>query len=200
MGDFGNTPDKNNYKDLYIFIIAAAAVLLFSVWFGYVYENEGSMFSAVANMPKYLNPINIVFGLLHIGKGTGRQLKSIIFGLGGAVIIIMYKLSGSNKRYHRKGTEHGSARWGTQKEKDLISDKADFYNNVIVASDVFLVLDRKRREENEQHGRKKKTETNETVKEGDNNDKDMLTLKDVSRNRNKSEKIKPMLNLNLMIL
>ncbi|MCR5166484.1 MAG: type IV secretory system conjugative DNA transfer family protein, partial [Oscillospiraceae bacterium] len=97
-------------------------------------------------------------------------------------------------------TEHGSARWGTRKEKDLISDKADFYNNVIVASDVFLVLDRKRREENEKHGRKKETETNETVKEGDNNDKDMLTVKEVSRNKKKSGKIKPMLNLNLMIL
>lgn len=50
---------------------------------------------------------------------------------------------GDGKRYHRKGSEHGSARWGSKAEKDIIADTNDFYNNVICASDIMLVLDRK---------------------------------------------------------
>ena len=131
MSEFGNTPDKNKYENLYIYIIASVVVILFSIWFGYVYESENDIYSTLANMPEYMSPVNLLNGFANLVNSNGKQIKCLFFGLGGTVIIMMYKLSGSNKRYHRKGSEHGSAHWGTQKEKDIISDTIFRYHRVL---------------------------------------------------------------------
>ena len=75
-----------------------------------------------------------------------------------AIICFAYVLNGNGKRFHKNGIEHGSAKWGSQNEKNIIADTTPdgFYNNVIVASDVFLVLDRKQRDRNEQRAKDKK--------------------------------------------
>ena len=133
----------------------------------------------------------------------------------GAVLIVLYKLSSGGKRYHRKGSEHGSARWGNKQEKNIIADTKDFYNNVICASDVFLVLDRKKREQNENAGKKtkKKKETaekfdvnsidsdfDEEASTEQNFENEKMTLKKVAEMKKAHTKIKPMLNLNKIIL
>ena len=143
------------------------------------------------------------------------------------MLLILYKLSSGGKRYHRKGIEHGSARWGNKQEKDIIADTNDFYNNVIAASDVFLVLDRKKREQNEaakavQRSKSKKAVqprtsekqeealsdiSAETEKPEDEaaaeqmpSENEKMTLKKVAEMKKATAKIKPMLNLNMIIL
>ena len=89
----------------------------------------------------------------------------------------------------------------------IIADTNDFYNNVICASDIMLVLDRKKRDKNEAQTGKKKSEKKdkkpkqekktETVSH-DTNIK--VSVKDIVSQSKEAAKIKPMLNLNQMIL
>ena len=90
-----------------------------------------------------------VFDTLKHDDGTMK--KAIVLSLTAAILCFAYVLNGNGKRFHKKGIEHGSAKWGSQQEKNIIADTTPdgFYNNVIVAADVFLVLDRKQREKNE---------------------------------------------------
>ncbi len=151
---FGTPKKKQSASDLIIYIAAAAAVIIICVWAGYVLEmttdpKKGVQWLDTLNsISEYANAGAFVraFGAVFTGSGTAR--KGLIIGIMGGMLIILYKLSGSNKRFHRKGTEHGSARWGNQQEKNIIADTNDFYNNAIAASDVFLVLDRKKRDMN----------------------------------------------------
>lgn len=71
-------------------------------------------------------------------------------GLAGLIVVGVYYAykSTTKKRYHRKGVEHGSARWGTDEEKKSLQDSKDLYNNIIYADDIYLVLDRNERERN----------------------------------------------------
>lgn len=50
----------------------------------------------------------------------------IFTAMGGAIFILL-KVTGK-KRLHRKGVEHGSARWATEKEEKALSDKIDKKN------------------------------------------------------------------------
>lgn len=155
--------DKEQNKPLWMW----AAVILITVvvvnlisYFGYAVE----MNSEKDNAPV----LNLINGFMAVSKGevkfspfanigaffgsNGATRKATILGCMAAVIGLMYFKYGNGKRYHKKGIEHGSAKWGDQKEKDMIADTTPdgFYNNVIVASDVFLVLDRKQRDKNEE--------------------------------------------------
>ena len=96
-----------------------------------------------------------VFDTLKHDDGTMK--KAIVLSLTAAILCFAYVLNGNGKRFHKKGIEHGSAKWGSQNEKNIIADTTPdgFYNNVIVASDVFLVLDRKQRDRNEQRAKEK---------------------------------------------
>ena len=88
----------------------------------------------------------------------GTMTKALVLSLMAAVLCFVYVLKGNGKRFHKKGIEHGSAKWGSQHEKNTIADTTaeGFYNNVIAASDVFLVLDRKQRELNEKRAKERK--------------------------------------------
>ena len=75
------------------------------------------------------------------------SFKGIILSAVIVAIFFMYT-STTKKRFHRKGEEHGSAKWGSESDKEKIMDKNDLYNNIIYADDVYMVLDRKKREQN----------------------------------------------------
>lgn len=213
--NFGEQKKKSS--DIYIYIIAAAAVLLICLWGGYVLEMTSSpkkgiqIMKAVNSLSEYISPVNLLYAVGAVFTGNGITQKGFIFGFIGGLLIVMYKLSGTGKRYHRRGSEHGSARWGNKHEKDIIADTYDFYNNVIAASDVFLVLDRKKREENEAaaNSKGKNKKPNDTLlkekKEkkayiSDETENEKMSLKKVAEMRKTAEKIKPMLNLNMVIL
>lgn len=147
-------PKKKGFGDFIIFLVIALLMAAVGVWGGYVvqetaHKNGKADFErALDRSGDYVNAesfFNAVTAAIN-GKGYARK-GAMYFGLSG-LLIFAYQISKTPKRYHRKGEEHGSARWGTDKEKAIVGDVNDFYNNVILAADVLLVLDRKKRDEN----------------------------------------------------
>lgn len=159
--NFG-TPKKQNISELIPFIVGAAAAVTVCTWAGYVVEMTAApkggvnLLKALNSLSEYASPSAFLnaFGAVFTGNGIAK--RGMLIGIAAGMLLILYKLSGSGKRFHRRGTEHGSARWGSRQEKDIIADTRDFYNNVIAASDVFLVLDRKKREQNAMSERERK--------------------------------------------
>ena len=96
---------------------------------------------------------------------NGIAKKGAIYGGVAGLLIVAYQLSKTPKRFHRKGEEHGSARWGTDKEKKIVGDVNDFYNNAILAEDIFLVVDRKKRDFNALSDKDKKAAEHQKAKE-----------------------------------
>lgn len=203
-------PEKKTDTLLYIIIVCCMIAFPFIVLAGYTLEMTADkngnirIFEAIGSISEYMTISNLGNAFRAVLSGNGMTRNACVFGLFGSMIAIMYRLVGNGKRYHRKGVEHGSARWGSRQEKEIIADttKAGFYNNVICASDVFLVLDRKVREKNEaaeeksksrkKGSRKKKAPSRLTGTE--------ISIKDVMGAGREAEKIKPMLNLNMIIL
>lgn len=147
-------PKKRGLKDFVIYLVIAVILMLIGMWGGYVVQ-ETAHKNGEANFEKAMNSLeDYATGESFIGavsaavNGEGyARTGAMYFGMAG-LLIFAYQISKTPKRFHRKGEEHGSARWGTDKEKKSISDVNDFYNNVILAADVLLVLDRKKRDEN----------------------------------------------------
>ena len=221
-------PKKKNSYEILIFIAAAVFAIVICTWFGYVLEENTTKkgiqwLKALNSIAEYANISSFFKAFGKVFSGNGTTKKGLIVGFLGGMLIILWKLAGNGKRYHRRGAEHGSARWGNQQEKNIIADTYDFYNNVIAASDVFLVLDRKKRDlnaekaeesnknlklinsiirpssKNSPMGNSKKKSKEEKAKITLTDD-ETLTLKKVAEMRKTLEKIKPMLNLNMMIL
>lgn len=205
-------PQKKTYTLLYIIALACIVAFPIIVLAGYTLEMTADkngniqIFEAVENIGEYMMPENIGNAFKAVVKGSGLTRSAFVLGLFGSLIAVMYRLVGNGKRYHRKGIEHGSARWENRHEKEIIADttKAGFYNNVICASDVFLVLDRKVREKNEaeeeKNSKKGKQKKNPKQSESKKLDGEAISIKDVVNAKGEAAKIKPMLNLNMIIL
>ena len=140
-------------------IIAMPTVMFMGYMLGISAGDNGQIqiFELLANSDEYLAEATLS-GLFAAFFHGGMTAKATIIGFFASLIIIVYVLMGDGKRYHRKGSEHGSARWGSKAEKDIIADTNDFYNNVICASDIMLVLDRKKRDKNEAEADRKKSD------------------------------------------
>lgn len=50
-------------------------------------------------------------------------VKTVILGVVGAVLYVLYKYSEGRKRLHRQGVEHGSAKWADLKEMKSLADQ-----------------------------------------------------------------------------
>ena len=211
MANIG-APEKKISPYFYAVVIGCILAMPIVVFMGYMLDMSAGdngqiqIFELLANSDEYLSEatVNGFFNYLFSG---GLTTKSAILGFFASLIVIMYVLMGDGKRYHRKGSEHGSARWGSKAEKDIIADTNDFYNNVICASDIMLVLDRKKRKKNEAENGKKKSDKKKlkgkNVKKNniaphDTNIK--VSVKDIVSQSKETGKIKPMLNLNQVIL
>ena len=209
--------DKKQDTHIVLYSILGVLVLLGCCYIGYVldvtaYEGQIQVFDALNGITAYLAPNNIPLFFQRLINGNGQARTGLFVGVFAGVIVVMYSLVGNSKRYQKKGIEHGSARWGKQSEKNIIADttKKGYYNNIIVASDVFLVLNRKRREENElselsKKERKKREKQRKRIdnakkKNQSKRDTENLSVKDVVNMQTAGAKIKPMLNLNMMIL
>lgn len=142
---------KDFLKKYWFFILVIIVLVVIGAWVGFIIDDVGKLSKLTKNPSKYLSEyatieyfIKAIFqffkfeGYTFIGSFSGFIIGFCIFAI----------FAKSGKRFHRKGVEHGSARWGSQAEKDIIADTEVFYNNVIVAGDVFLVLDRKQRDLN----------------------------------------------------
>lgn len=210
MANIG-APEKKISPYFYAAVIGCIVAMPIVMCFGYLLDLSAGdsgkiqIFELLTNSEEYLEQASIG-GLFSALIHGGMTAKATIIGFFASLIVIMYVLMGDGKRYHRKGSEHGSARWGSKTEKDIIADTNDFYNNVICASDIMLVLDRKKREKNEaaaskKSDKKKKSKPEKekkTVIPHDTNIK--VSVKDIVSQSKEAGKIKPMLNLNQVIL
>ena len=211
MANIG-APEKKISPYFYAVVIGCILAMPIVMFMGYMLDMSAGdngqiqIFELLANSDEYLSEatVNGFFNALFSG---GMTTKSAVLGFFASLIVIMYVLMGDGKRFHRKGSEHGSARWGSKAEKNIIADTNDFYNNVICASDIMLVLDRKKRKKNEAENGKKKSDKKKikgkNVKKNniaphDTNIK--VSVKDIVSQSKEIGKIKPMLNLNQVIL
>lgn len=108
---------------------------------------------------------NIPYILSHLFSTHSYVCKMTFFGILAIAMFALYKYSQEPKRLHRKGEEHGSAKWGDEKEmkslaeqkqkpvfkpvlrdgKRVFDKKGDFVgftidNNIILTKDVLLSL------------------------------------------------------------
>lgn len=212
MANIG-APEKKISPYFYAVVIGCIIAMPIVMFMGYMLDlsagdnGQIQIFELLANSDEYLSEatVNGFFNSLFSG---GLTTKSAVLGFFASLILIMYVLMGDGKRYHRKGSEHGSARWGSKAEKDIISDTNDFYNNVICASDIMLVLDRKKRDKNEAEADRKKSDNKkknqpkkkETGNKISHDTNVKVSVKDIVSQSKEASKIKPMLNLNQIIL
>lgn len=136
----------------YWHLLAALIILtIVGMWGGYAIELAGGIKKVLKSpdkfMEQYLTLSTFGSSFLQLLSLKGGAADGALFGFI-AGLMVFFGFAKTGKRFHRKGVEHGSARWGNQAEKDIIADTNDFYNNVICSSDVLLVLDRKKRDEN----------------------------------------------------
>ena len=212
MANIG-APEKKISPYFYAVVIGCIIAMPIVMFMGYMLDlsardnGQIQIFELLANSYEYLSEatVNGFFNYLFSG---GLTTKSAILGFFASLILIMYVLMGDGKRYHRKGSEHGSARWGSKAEKDTITNTNNFYNNVICAPNIMLVLDRKKRDKNEAEAdrkksdKKKKTQPKkkETGNEISHDTNIKVSVKDIVSQGKEASKIKPMLNLNQIIL
>jgi hypothetical protein len=71
------------------------------------------------NIAHTLTAPNVVFSALGAG---GYAPQMIFFAVVAMGIFALYKYSMIKKRLHRKGVEHGSAEWGSDKEMTSLKD------------------------------------------------------------------------------
>lgn len=134
------------------YLLAIALIItLIGAWLGYGLECAGGIKKVFKNpnafVTEYLTLSNFGLAMLQMLTLKGGAFQGLKYGF---VVGMMcfFGFAKTGKRFHRKGVEHGSAKWGSQYEKDIIADTNDFFNNVICSSDVVLVLDRKKRDIN----------------------------------------------------
>lgn len=211
MANIG-APEKKISPYFYAVVIGCIIAMPTVMFMGYMLDisagdnGQIQIFELLANSDEYLAEATLS-GLFAAFFHGGMTAKATIIGFFASLIIIVYVLMGDGKRYHRKGSEHGSARWGSKAEKDIIADTNDFYNNVICASDIMLVLDRKKRDKNEAEADRKKSDKKktqpkkkETGNEISHDTNIKVSVKDIVSQGKEASKIKPMLNLNQIIL
>lgn len=84
-------------------------------------EGQIQIFELLTNGEEILSEASVGGMFSYLLKG-GMTAKATVIGFFASLIVIVYFLMGDGKRYHRKGSEHGSARWGSKAEKDIMSD------------------------------------------------------------------------------
>lgn len=207
MANIG-APEKKISPYFYAVVIGCIIAMPTVMFMGYMLDisagdnGQIQIFELLANSDEYLAEATLN-GLLSALLKGGMTAKATIIGFFASLIIIVYVLMGDGKRYHRKGSEHGSARWGSKAEKDIIADTNDFYNNVICASDIMLVLDRKKRDKNEveadrkKSDKKKKTQPKkkETGNEISHDTNIKVSVKDIVSQSKEAAKIKPLISI-----
>lgn len=213
MAKNNGMPQKKSMTSFIIYIVIAVILLIVGMWGGYVlqetaHKNGKANFQrALDKAGDYANAESLFYAAKSALSDKGMAQTGAMYGGMAGLLIFAYQISKTPKRFHRKGEEHGSARWGTDKEKQSVGDVNDFYNNAILASDVFLVLDRKKRDENAAAANKKSSTKKAPEKEKANTadkpvivEEEKLSISSIAEKTKKVQKIQAMLNLNMLIL
>ena len=131
----------------------------------------GDGFNTVFDNPKLI--------VSSLKNKNGYTPKMLFLGVAGTGIFALYKYSEDKKRLHRRGVEHGSAKWGDEKEMKSLADKEKPEFKPVLSADGKRVFDEK----------------NNFV--GVNIDKNIILTKEVQLSTNSKQHL---LNLNVLII
>lgn len=118
-------PKKPDFVTISIYAVLAVFVIYFSAALGACFdlaldENGKADFDKLGNsLESTLMDTDLVFE--KIGEG-GKAIQFPIFTAFGIGLYVLTKITGK-KKFHRKGEEHGSARWANKKEINSLLDK-----------------------------------------------------------------------------
>ncbi len=116
---------KPDFITISIYSFLAAAVIYLSAGLGACVDiaanDEGKVDfdTLTGSLDSTLTDTKLILSQVHAG---GNAMKFPIFAAFGIGIYALMKITGK-KRFHRKGEEHGSARWANQKEIRSLLDK-----------------------------------------------------------------------------
>lgn len=145
------------YIIIALFVIYAAAALGTALDMS-VTENGKTDFSQFSvNFENSLTQPKLVFSGL-----KDKKSKTFAFAALGTVGIVLFAMmkATNKKRLHRRGVEHGSARWATEAEEKSLADKADKKkakqpkgkyetdNNILLTQEVRMSLNTRQHREN----------------------------------------------------
>lgn len=118
-------PKKPDFVTISIYVVLAVFVIYFSAALGACFdlaldENGKADFDKLGNsLESTLMDTDLVFELVQSG---GKAMQFPIFTAFGIGLYALMKVTGK-KKFHRKGEEHGSARWANKKEINSLLDK-----------------------------------------------------------------------------
>ncbi|MCM1167134.1 MAG: type IV secretory system conjugative DNA transfer family protein [Lachnospiraceae bacterium] len=118
-------PKKPDFVTICIYAVLAVFVIYFSAALGACFdlsldEDGKADFDLLASsLESTLMNTDLVFE--KIGEG-GKAMQFPIFTAFGIGLYVLTKITGK-KKFHRKGEEHGSARWANKKEINSLLDK-----------------------------------------------------------------------------
>lgn len=122
------TPRKTSTSTLVIYGCIVAFILFLCLMLGaamdYAVTADGSLDTSLLSKGFTIvstNP-NLMFTAL-TRKGSYAP-KMLFFGALAIGLFILYKMTEDKKRLHRKGVEHGSAKWGDKKEMEALADSS----------------------------------------------------------------------------
>lgn len=131
----------------------------------------GNGFNRVLSNPDLL--------LSSLKNKNGYAPKMLFLGVASTALYVLYKYSEEKKRFHRRGVEHGSAKWGDEKEMKSLADKGNPEFKPVLSADGKRVFDDK----------------NNFI--GVNIDKNIILSKEVKLSTNSRQHL---LNLNVLII
>jgi len=199
----GMPKESNSGITLAIYGIIAVIAIIAGCILGYAIDltlNEEQRIDIMAalNMVETVmnEPKDAFVAALNNGDGYARKGAIV----GGLIVLIYYAYtSTTKKRYHRKGVEHGSARWGKKSEKKKLQDPKDLFNNIIYADDIYLVIDYKQRDINTG----KKTPKKKNTSKGKKNVSNIIEANRkiaIVDEKNKTAEVEDRKNLNAIVI
>lgn len=145
------------YFIIALLVIYAAAALGTALDMSVTEDGKTDLSQFSVNFESSLTQPKLVFSALKDKKSKTFALAA--FGTVGIVLFAMMKAT-NKKRLHRRGVEHGSARWATEAEEKSLADKADKKkskqpkgkyetdNNILLTQEVRMSLNTRQHRDN----------------------------------------------------
>lgn len=129
------------YATIVFFIIIAFWFLGASMDFAIKPDGKVDINLLGDGLNKVISNPDILFSSLK-NKG-GYASKMLFLGICSTGIYVLYKYTEDKKRLHRRGVEHGSAKWGDEKEMKLLAENKEKPHLQPIVSDGKRVFDKK---------------------------------------------------------
>ena len=154
------------YAAIFVAVIVVCVLLGTAMDLSVQPDGELDFTKITENFPVVMQSPSVIFVALKAADSYAKKMP--IFGGIAIGIYFLYKYSESGKRLHRRGVEHGSAKWGNKQEmkkladpdkpefkplltsdgKRVFDEKGDFAgviidNNILLTKEVFLSLNAK---------------------------------------------------------